>query len=136
MEAELMVLKKKRTTYKAQLTRFCNFVNTFDPERENLETLHIRNETTKSLLTLYNDVQLQIELLNVEDADKREEFENCFFEVIGKATKILKMNALKNLGDSNSKQSSVSDRGSSPEITASINLPTMNLPKFDGRFEN
>ncbi|XP_030763274.1 uncharacterized protein LOC115887891 [Sitophilus oryzae] len=135
-------LKNKRRVIKAALTRFENYFN-LKKSLENLpfeEVEQLKNRLLKATTFLddFNDVQMSIENLDPEfdknfdsHSEQRENFENQFYRITSEAKKYLDNIITKQNAELNSQN--VQQTGTDNNMTfASIKLPQINLPTFDG----
>jgi hypothetical protein len=128
-------LIKKRTAVKSALTRFETRLNKFNLETDDASELELRYNNCLQLLDQFEDIQLQIEDLcednDLENESQRDNFENHYYRVLGRASEIIKKQS-KNIVDARNIQNSSiqSEHQSMPQIK----LPEIKLPTFDGRF--
>jgi hypothetical protein len=129
-------LIKKRTAVKSALTRFETRLNKFNLETDDASELELRYNNCLQLLDQFEDIQLQIEDLgednDLENESQRDNFENHYYRVLGRASEIIKKQS-KNIVDARNIQNSSiqSEHQSMPQIK----LPEIKLPTFDGRFD-
>ncbi|XP_054278771.1 uncharacterized protein LOC128997196 [Macrosteles quadrilineatus] len=121
-------LVKKRSTIKAQLTRFGQFFDNSINSPGFLNELYVRLPKAEQLLDKFDLIQHDIELEDDEDAQQveRETFESTL-KIIGKAKSFTTNNQ-----ENTSIQMKTSDRVSGPKL----NLPVLNQPSFDGSFDD
>lgn len=138
VQLELRALNIRRGQIKSQITRFTTFVNNFDNNKTFAE-LQSRLEKIELLWSHFDDTQAQIELINNSDEQVyyREEFENLFFEVTSRAKSIL----LSEYGGANTSFNTENLNASmastcNPVSSATVQLPSIQLPKFDGKYEH
>jgi len=107
MAERLHELKVKRGQVKSKLTRFRNFVDSYENE-PNLPQLKVRHERIVKCFDEFDEIQSEIELVQEQsdEENEREVFENSYFEVVAKAETILK--------------SSSSDRGETDSISSRL----------------
>jgi hypothetical protein len=126
---------QKRTAVKSALTRFETRLNKFNLETDDASELELRYNNCLQLLDQFEDIQLQIEDLgednDLENESQRDNFENHYYRVLGRASEIIKKQS-KNIVDARNIQNSSiqSEHQSMPQIK----LPEIKLPTFDGRF--
>jgi hypothetical protein len=129
-------LIKKRTAVKSALTRFETRLNKFNLETDDARELELRYNNCLQLLDQFEEIQLQIEDLgednDLENESQRDNFENHYYRVLGRASEIIKKQS-KNIVDARNIQNSSiqSEHQSMPQIK----LPEIKLPTFDGRFD-
>jgi hypothetical protein len=87
-------LIKKRTAVKSALTRFETRLNKFNLETDDASELELRYNNCLQLLDQFEDIQLQIEDLgednDLENESQRDNFENHYYRVLGRASEIIK----------------------------------------------
>ncbi|XP_022836586.1 uncharacterized protein LOC111363955, partial [Spodoptera litura] len=136
-EKEEKELIKRRASYKGRLTAFSNYLNdledSLNPSQVN--ELQLRTGKMENLFTQYDEVQLRLECL-VDDINsqlsERNEFESTFYKLVSKAQDLLSRN-----GKSHNDECSMSDKSSSRISNRRlVKLPTIQLPKFSGSFDN
>ena len=96
---DLKKIKNSRTQIKGELTRFQNFVNKFNAENQPVESLSIRFDSNKTILTRFQEIQAQFEELLLSDFPdnydekeieaEREAFETRFYDSMGCAKRVL-----------------------------------------------
>lgn len=123
-------LIRKRTTIKAKLTSFHSFLKKLENEPTKCRELSIRLECAENLLTEYEDIQSQIEIMTKEiDVDERTKFEDSYYTII----------ALGRQATSVGQQSTHSTAPLAADITAQTNsllkLPNIDLPTFNGEYD-
>ena len=136
----------KRRQIKAQLTRFSKFFDSVTPPR--ICELETRLEQIKTVLSEFNEIQTQLELLNDDElmSEERDKFESKYFRLISDARAYIDtQNASAKLSDASGVNSNVADVGSTPLSAISpsgtcssknVKLPTLDLPKFYGDYED
>lgn len=79
----LIELKRKRGVVKAALTRAHNFVSKFVIGEQPVSVLEFRQEELPQINRKFDDIQTQIELITLEDAEEAEReidnFESLYF---------------------------------------------------------
>ncbi|EZA62818.1 hypothetical protein X777_01848 [Ooceraea biroi] len=139
-QKELSKLKKRRGAVKASLTRFKAFLENYSAERDH-SVLKIRFEKAKSLLSEFEDVHLEIEVIEDKgDEGARQLFEDCYYEYIAKAQELLdseERSAAVNRNEAgNTDMRAVLTQLSNLNTNeVSVKLPTITLPKFEGKYE-
>uniref|UniRef100_A0AAR5QHU5 Uncharacterized protein n=1 Tax=Dendroctonus ponderosae TaxID=77166 RepID=A0AAR5QHU5_DENPD len=130
---EARKLKQKRTTIKANLTRFCKYLDSCDSFSDSFE-LNVRLENANKWLEEFDLYQGKLEeLSSVDDRDQdaneleREQFERSFYSAIAKAKSIL--NSITN---STTNQPIPQAFSVSSNPLANVKLPPLDLPQFDG----
>ncbi|XP_028162234.1 uncharacterized protein LOC114354174 [Ostrinia furnacalis] len=126
-------LVKKRGIIKGRLTRFINYLKSFDGidvlPSQNVMDLKLRIQGVTSLYTEFNCIQTQLEEAVLdsdldEQLNQRESFEDSYYTVLAKAECIiLKSNASTTKLNGNHNLNSVK-------------LPTITIPTFDGSYEH
>ncbi|XP_049868956.1 uncharacterized protein LOC126368838 [Pectinophora gossypiella] len=121
-------LIRKRASIKGRLTAFTNFltplnVSSLTPEAAS--ELQLRTGKIESLYQQYDEVQSQLECI-VDDVDgqiaERNEYESRYYKTLSKAQQLL--------------TSFCSDKATQPGTHKQVKLPTIQLPKFSGSYEN
>lgn len=130
-------LIKKRGSIKGRLTYFVNYLNTLDEEslsKSDARELLLRIGKIESLYEQYDEVQTQLECLveNVDEQFKeRSDFESQYFKAIARAQ------GLQNSGSRSPSMVSInSDKGTRASNRQLVKLPTIQLPKFSGSYDN
>lgn len=131
---ELKELIYKRGKVKSSLTRFETFLN--KPGIENTQ-LECRLQNIEKLLDDFNTIQYSIERLSNEDDLENEEivqtqFEDMYYDLLAKG----KMLIMNNLSNSNVNPVTVGQQSSSESALSNIRLPALDLPKFNGSYNN
>lgn len=126
--AEIAKLVKIRGQLKGQLTRFRSFINEVQGS-DSITQLEIRLEKVEYLWTQFDNVQTEIESFEdeAETSTERELFENAYFEAISKTKDIINN---KTKTETNTRSAS-----NSSEPLINVKLPTLNLPIFNGSYE-
>lgn len=140
MNDEIRMLVQKRTTIKAQLTRFKGYLEKWS-ERPDKQQLVERLEKIKATWDKFDEVQSSIDALNTDEASDNSEralFEDAYFEVTARAQCGLAAPpaaapfrppaVVGNVG-------TIQTQSSGQNIKTNIKLPTINSPTFDGKYE-
>jgi len=138
-ENEITRLKKRRGSLKASLTRFKSFLDDYVPERD-YSVLKIRLEKANSLLSEFENIHMAIELAeDITDDGTRQLFEDNYYEYIAKAqdyVELGKNNTASSHDTANTELHAVLSQLSNLNSNDnSVKLPTITLPKFDGKYE-
>lgn len=165
-DQQIKELTKQRGVIKSKLTRFKKFVNEFNDSNEEFQ---LRERIANLVLDFkqFGDIQLKLELLVADEEmenqlEERAGFEEAYFEIIGKANKILvnltiqttsnniasnsvnsntqilpsESNNLFSSPNSNIEMSSAEQILMQSAINGShVKLPTIRLPTFSGAYE-
>ncbi|CAH0715627.1 unnamed protein product, partial [Brenthis ino] len=128
-------LIKQRGTLKGRLTKLSVYVNSFENQfldRAKRAELNLRMQGAANILSEFNNVQNKLdgvlpESQDDEQLDERESFESKYYTILAQANCILD-------NDSNSPNANScgNDLGN---MHQSVKLPTINLPTFDGSYE-
>ncbi|XP_071057047.1 uncharacterized protein [Onthophagus taurus] len=127
-------LVRKRAVLKASLTRFANFIASTDETRAT--ELEIRLENHLKVLSEYEIIQDQIEELKVDEPNnerERVEFEHAYYKNVSKAKEILQKTVQLS---ANTSTSTFNNNFASNLDTNNVRLPTINLPEFNGNYED
>lgn len=124
---------------KASLTRFKNFLDNYDQERD-YKMLKIRYDKTKDLLPQYEDVQLEIEIAENSNEEARQLFENSYYEHVARAQELLNRKERTEASTSDATantdiQTMITQFSNLTSNVTGVKLPTITLPKFDGKYE-
>lgn len=127
--------KRKRGAVKAALTRFKNYFDALDINNTDLIQLESRFQNFVPLLTQFEEIQMQIELEDKDFEDnkyqyenERRSFETDYYEYQSKAKRVL--NSYSYPPDCSSvSQPNVAN------VTGNFKLPTINLPTFEGSYD-
>jgi hypothetical protein len=136
--AELRANIHKRGYIKAQLTRFQNFITHYSAENY----LEFRLEKITPILHEYEQVQFQIELAepdNEEHSDERDTFELNYFRLVAEAKRLITespLNASSSDNSNNNVNTNNIPRYQQTNVQTYMQLPTLNLIHFDGKYEN
>ncbi|KAJ8947301.1 hypothetical protein NQ317_003027, partial [Molorchus minor] len=133
--ANLEKLKRKRAIAKGNLTRFKNFIDNLNTENPDLLELELRLRKLDSCWQTFSEIQLEIEMIDdvQENEQVRQNFENDYFKYETMAKRLLQpslQQVASSVGELNN-----SSRVISEEIF-NIKLPRINLPSFDGTYNN
>lgn len=126
-------LTKKRASYKGRLTVFETHLNSLDVhsiEESEISELQLRISKIDSLYALYDEVQTRIECITDDfeaQLSARSDFENRYFKLLSKAQQIT--------ASHHKSRSNPSSESGSSRFNA-IKLPTIQLPRFSGSYEN
>ncbi|XP_043259050.1 uncharacterized protein LOC122401155 [Colletes gigas] len=133
--AHIRDLKIKRRTFKSQITQFGNWIETYADSPKERVKLRDRVGRLRSQFETFN--RIQDELSSVGDFEEEEEERQTttdhFDDVI--ATAVVLLERLEARATQVSPASSNSPTPSSSAYALSVNLPKIDLPKFDGRIE-
>ena len=125
----------KRTSVKAQLTKFTNYLNSLSVDKltvDDVEELTYKLGRLEIKHKEFDLLQSQIELLKESDeaeVDIHDEIDNKFCKLIGTARSFVK-------DVTGSSIITESKSNSNIKSNINVNLPTINLPTFDGNFAN
>ncbi|XP_018402067.1 PREDICTED: uncharacterized protein LOC108779200 [Cyphomyrmex costatus] len=139
-ENELSRLKKRRGLVKASLTRFKTFLDDYVHDRD-YYVLKVRLERANLLLAEFEEVHMAIELAeNANDDASRQLFEDSYYEAIARAQKQLDSgrNSVASTIDAQPNtdmQAMLTQLSNLTSNNSGIKLPTINLSKFDGKYE-
>ena len=122
-------LKRKRGVIKAALTRTRNFTNTFDPKTEAISLLVFRQEELPHINRKFDEVQVEIELLDADEKEEaereRDEFERNYFAIRSQIQEII--------NDVKHNDTSGNDVSLNTTLSgARARLAPIDLPKFNG----
>lgn len=137
-------LINKRGVIKGKVTRLQNYFATLDKDKltdSEIKSLTLRLENVEHCLKEFEDIQLQIEILDKNEIEKdtRENFEMAYFALIGNVGAILDKygqtsSAIEGTTNVNtSLNTGVTNSGVNSNF---VKLPTIKLPTFDGQYEN
>ncbi|XP_046145648.1 uncharacterized protein LOC123988933 [Osmia bicornis bicornis] len=139
-ELRIQALKSKRRTFKAQTTMLSNFVNSYQDSASERVKLRNRIDRLHKQFETFETIQDELALLeNVEDAEReRETTTESFDNAIALATVLLE--GLNQPRYRPNTPAGTFDGTISPAPTTSsfalpVQLPKIDLPKFDGRLE-
>lgn len=153
--------RKQRSSIKARVTIFKNYLADIENNLSKpdyvfpIQDFESRLSRARPLLDNYEEIQYEIDMLVDDLTDEmlyREQFENDYFSSVCKADTILskqKLNPSENsVADSaenqsnddsrsnNGSRSSVSNYSQNNQMSSNIKLPTIQLPKFSGNYQN
>jgi len=128
----LSELKRKRGVVKASLTQTLKFIRNFDAKVEAPPLLEFRQEELPQIDRKFDDVQVEIELLNTDEAleeeREREEFEKNYLAARSQIQEIINKNKRRNAsGDDASIDSSA--------LYPLARLAPIDLPEFNGNIQ-
>nr|XP_037874430.1 uncharacterized protein LOC101745563 isoform X1 [Bombyx mori] len=140
INSDLKDLNNKRSSVKGRVTKYKNFLNAFTEEtsisRSDYYLIEQRIERFRDMLTIFDDIQAQIETLNSEDLDGeldiRENIESDFSLLIAKTKCILEKNAPS--GSHHSECSSHSNNCNNNHNSMGFKLPVIKISNFDGSY--
>lgn len=139
-ESDPKILIKKRGSYKGQLTNFLNYLETLNVEKidaSESRELQLRVGKVELLFDRFDEVQLQLECSTdtlEAQLSERTSFENQYYRAMTLAQDLLascKVDEGKECSKSLSGQS-----GHSHTKNSLVKLPTIQLPKFSGSYDN
>ncbi|XP_050058669.1 uncharacterized protein LOC126553154 [Aphis gossypii] len=126
-------LRRKRGVVKASLTRIRTFIQNFKPGVDAITLLEFRQEELPVLNRKFDDIQSQIELIDVDNAElfeqEREQFENDFFATRSEMQELI--NAEKSHNSSMQNNNSMNTTMSAHRAR----LAPLALPTFDGNIQ-
>jgi len=123
---------RKRGVAKGKLTRFGSFFAAFQrKENPNYTELKLRLDKLESLFDEFDNIQTEIEGLDASDSQQEEriKFENDFFSIQAAAVNELLSQELESADQS-------FNRNYRQGAEAQIKLSRINLPEFNGEYEN
>lgn len=125
---------RKRAVLKGIITRIRKFVESFVVENGDLILLQIKHDNLVDTWQKYNDVQSFLELNDIDQETDRVEIEDIVDNLRSKMQKLLFPNQ-QGLGSRNSDSSKSGSAPSSKKVSSVI-LPQIDLPKFNGQYDN
>ncbi|CAG9135443.1 unnamed protein product [Plutella xylostella] len=127
-------LVKKRSSYKGRLTMFISYLDTVESlKNSDIAELQLRIGKVESLYAQYDEVQLQLECAADDmqsQLNERSMFESQYYKALARAQNLLTKYNKSNNGDACSENVT---RASNHRL---VKLPTIQLPKFSGSYEN
>ncbi|KAJ8944541.1 hypothetical protein NQ318_009704 [Aromia moschata] len=126
-------LIRKRAVAKGNLTRFKNFLDNLDANNPDLLELEVRLKKLDLCWQAFCDIQLEIDILDDNPNDheqERQTFENDYFKYEAMARRLLNPQVGSIVGEPGANSNSLVNE------KFNIKLPTINLPVFDGSYEN
>ncbi|XP_047020044.1 uncharacterized protein LOC124630274 isoform X2 [Helicoverpa zea] len=134
----LRELVRKRGIIKGRLTKFSNYLNSFENNDDLFSSsriridLKLRIKGAASLYAEFNQVQAQIEECvsdsdMADQLDHREAFENSYYSILAHAESLLTETVEGEVTDA---------KHCCSEQPQSVKLPTITLPSFDGSYEH
>ncbi|XP_066251914.1 uncharacterized protein [Euwallacea similis] len=156
-ELDFKRLKNGKAQINGELTRFSNFLNKTDLDKS-INVLQVRYDNAKSFLEKFNSIQAEYEMLLINDfpdnydedelAKERNIFETRYYEALAAAHDILNKHmrdqqqfaaVAANRSAGGASSSVVSQSGASQISVgalpnASVKLPSLTLPEFNGNY--
>lgn len=141
--SDLKDLIRKRGAVKGRLTNFINYVEKLD-SLSSLQVIELQARLSRmdALYTQFEEIQCEIDVLVDENelavhSAARTEFEDLFYANIALAQEILNANKPVKNDDNSSSDSYVSGDAEMHARTSTrgIKLPTIQIPKFSGQYE-
>ncbi|CAG9109947.1 unnamed protein product [Plutella xylostella] len=127
-------LVKKRSSYKGRLTMFISYLDTVESlKSSDIAELQLRIGKVESLYAQYDEVQLQLECAADDmqsQLNERSMFESQYYKALARAQNLLTKYNKSNNDDACSENVT---RASNHRL---VKLPTIQLPKFSGSYEN
>ncbi|CAG9125559.1 unnamed protein product [Plutella xylostella] len=127
-------LVKKRSSYKGRLTMFISYLDTVESlKNSDIAELQLRIGKVESLYAQYDEVQLQLECAADDmqsQLNERSMFESQYYKALARAQNLLTKYNKSNNDDACSENVT---RASNHRL---VKLPTIQLPKFSGSYEN
>ncbi|XP_017755225.1 PREDICTED: uncharacterized protein LOC108547286 [Eufriesea mexicana] len=133
--ATIREYKIKRRTFKSQITQFGNWLDTYvDSDKERVK-LRDRIERSRNQFATFNRIQDELSVAgNFEEEEKeRQSTTDQFDDVMASA--VILLERVDARATQPSPGNSQSSNLSSSSYALSVNLPKIDLPKFDGRIE-
>ncbi|KAL0860640.1 hypothetical protein ABMA27_009990 [Loxostege sticticalis] len=133
-QEEIKELVKKRGSYKGRLTVFSTYLSGLDKTLSPSQVceLQLRINKLEAVYDQYDEVQLRLECICDDDKaqiSERKDFENIYYKCLAEAQCKISLSTMNN--------DNSSEKGSSRTNTRNlIKLPTIQLPKFSGSYEN
>lgn len=128
VNTDINSLIAKRGIIKGQLTRFTSFIQNFNENKPLAELKKRLQVVEENILKDFNAVQSSIELLDPEQGEERNEFENKYFETVARAENVISNTILPPVGE-------ISNQSDSMPLNNTVKLPTIQLPTFQGSYE-
>ncbi|XP_078051647.1 uncharacterized protein LOC144477784 [Augochlora pura] len=129
LEQSLSSLRRKRGNIIGQITSFVNVLNIQKQlEQPEIGVLRAQLDALRETWKRFDDIQYQIEELDESEQARRFDIINDYCSATGRASEYIRQIELPTTARSNSELTS--------PITATIKLPEMRLPSFDGTIEN
>lgn len=121
-------LRIKRGSLKGRLTRFASYLDGVDVDSPDIIQLKNRIVQLEPVLDQFEQIQIELELLEPEDSDnhdrERLNFENDFYDLTARAQAIII--------NSTTQNAACTSAVPSTQIQNDIKLPSLNLASFDG----
>lgn len=134
MATNITSLKRTRAGIKSRLTRFRQYIDTYELNEVNQIELKARLERAEELLSEFNNYQDKIRDLDIDETltdelnEENTSFESLYFPAIAKARQLLV--------SGNSPNNPLNATQANNEITHhNVKIPTIALPQFDGSYE-
>lgn len=142
-EKEISKCTRQRAAHKGQVTQTKNFVDAFDPEAGDLESIRVHIVKLERAAESFAATQDELEdLMDADEPDlvERNAFDELYVETLAKCKSLLKGNG--GLGERRDQsregtpisQSSASNSHSSSGYSGKITLQKQQLPDFDGDY--
>lgn len=134
-QEKIATLIKQRGLIKGKLTRLINYVNSFDPEKDDHCEIKARSSELKSIMDNFETIQTQIEEWDTADGqeliqeDERSSMESKYYTIKGHMEKLLEESS-GNLSQQFS--STINNPQDSVISKPRVKLPQLELPMFDG----
>ncbi|XP_072375596.1 uncharacterized protein [Diabrotica undecimpunctata] len=131
MDVSIEKLRKTRGSIKARLTIFTKFIEKCVDSKSEITPIELQDRLHRSecILLQFEDIQCQIEScldeIPEEELNYREDFENAYFKASTAAKQLIEAT-----------NQSVPVSQSSNAHSSGVTLPSIQLPKFTGCFEN
>ena len=130
--ADLNKLRFSRGLLKSKITRLHTYLTGIDLNNLNntiISQLSLRLQNFESVLDEFNNIQSEIEFaIENEEPDERKEFESSYYDLISNIQTII---SKFNSNSDNSIRTKMSDN----QPPQQIRLPSINLPSFNGRYD-
>lgn len=139
-DVEIKKLKSSRGQVKSLVTRFTNFLNTFELANKSFTELAKRLERIEPLWDQFNKIQSEIAFLDDSDIQKTDldkelsSFENTYFDVISRAQDMINTNNNSIQSQYQAISSATVQSNIQPTPLINVKLPPLNLPKFSGSY--
>ncbi|CAK9833169.1 hypothetical protein ANTRET_LOCUS9892 [Anthophora retusa] len=134
VDAHIRDLKTKRRLFKGQVTQFGKWVESYKDSTKERVKLRERITRLRNQFETFNRVQDELSSVgNFEDEESERQLTTDHYDDV-MATAVVCLEELETRAAPSSPRSHISTQSSSP-YALSVNLPKIDLPKFDGRIE-
>lgn len=120
-----------RANFKGRVRQFSNYLSRYDPSVSSPSELKVRLQRFEQLFDKYDQVQVELELLQEEQYKDREQFEDLYFPILANARDFIYQSE-----QPQEVQPPQAEHNQTQSDISKPILPKIELPRFSGRIED